>query len=303
MPDFGAGAEYRPKRGMPHVSFVLHDNADATAFSALAEANALCPMTITAVPSQPATPREEPAIRVILVEDDEDLRQGVADYLRLQAIDVTEVASGIAFYTALMGGEFDIAILDVNLPDVSGFDLARTVSAGKRMGIIMMTARTGREDRLHGYEQGADLYLTKPVDSEELALAITNLGRRVRAAAVSAKPQTSAEERAPVQAATTQGAWTLNMQRCRLVSPQGVQILLSGREAMLMELLARATGATVPRHAMDALLGNSSSDPESRRLDAALRRLRVKARTAGADLPLHAVHAVGIRFIGVLSLA
>ena len=284
---------------MPHVSFVLHDDIHATAFPAHAEPHAQCPMTTAAVPFPPAPPREEPAIRVILVEDDEDLRQGIADYLRLQAIDVTDVASGIAFYTALMGGEFDIAILDVNLPDVSGFELARTVSAGKRMGVIMLTARTGREDRLKGYEQGADLYLTKPVDSEELALAIANLARRVR----SAKPQPAVQERASADAPAAQGAWTLDMQRCRLVSPQGLPILLSGREAMLMECLVRATGATVPRQAMDALLGNSSSDPESRRLDAALRRLRMKARAAGADLPLHAVHAVGIRFIGLLSLA
>lgn len=257
-------------------------------------------MTTRALPLQAETPRDDRSVRVILVEDDEDLRQGIADYLRLQAIDVTDVASGIAFYTALMGGEFDIAILDVNLPDVSGFELARTVSARKRMGVIMLTARTSREDRLHGYELGADLYLTKPVDSEELALAIANLGRRIRSAATPTKPQADVGERASTEAAASQGAWILDLQQCRLISPQGVPIPLSGREVMLIELLARATGATVPRQVMDALLGNSSSDPESRRLDAALRRLRMKARASGADLPLHAVHAVGMRFMGTL---
>ena len=71
---------------------------------------------------------------------------------------------------------------------------------------------------------------------------------------------------------------------------------------MLVELLARAMGATVARQSLEALLGNSNADPESRRLDAALRRLRMKARAVGADLPLHAVHAFGVRFIGKLSL-
>jgi two-component system torCAD operon response regulator TorR len=267
-----------------------------------AETDTQCFMTISSPPSRAAAPIVDHPVRVIFVEDDEDLRQSVADYLRLQAIDVTDVASGIAFYTALMGGEFDIAILDVNLPDVSGFELARTVTARKRMGIVMLTARTSREDRLHGYEQGADLYLTKPVDSQELALAIANLGRRIRSTLAEASPDRASMQPVPVEAPIVQEAWMLDLRRHRLISPQGISILLSGREAMLLELLARATGATVPRQALDALLTNARSDPESRRLDAALHRLRMKARTAGADLPLHAVHAFGVRFIGELGL-
>lgn len=237
-------------------------------------------------------------MRVILVEDDHDLRQGIADYLRLKTIDVTDVASGVGFYTVLMDSDFDIAILDVNLPDVSGFELARAVSSRKRMGVIMLTARTGREDRIKGYEQGADLYLTKPVDGEELALAIGNLARRIRSADGPTTDTAASQRRSGI----VEGAWLLELQRRRLMSPAGVPILLSGREAMLMEHLARAKGATVSRAAIDALLGHHHSDPESRRLDAAFRRLRMKARTAGADLPLHVVHAAGVRFIGLLNI-
>lgn len=97
-------------------------------------------------------------IRVILVEDDHDLRQSVADYLRLRKIDVTEVASGIELYKALRQERYDIAVLDVNLPDVSGFDLARDLASQKDMGVILLTARTGRDDRVRGYAGGADLY-------------------------------------------------------------------------------------------------------------------------------------------------
>jgi two-component system torCAD operon response regulator TorR len=258
-------------------------------------------MTTTALSPQAAKSSSDRAVRVILVEDDHDLRQGIADYLRLQAIEVTDVASGAGFYTTLMDGDFDIAILDVNLPDVSGFELARAISSSKPMGVIMLTARTGREDRIKGYEQGADLYLTKPVDGEELALAIANLARRVRSAALSAGKIVDDKDRSLERA--TQHQWLLDLQRHRLTSPEGVPILLSGREAMLVEQLARAAGATVPRNVLDTLFGNSSSDPESRRLDAALRRLRMKARAAGADLPLHVVHAVGVRFIGALRVA
>ena len=261
-------------------------------------------MTTTALPSQAAKTRDDraAAIRAILVEDDHDLRQGIADYLRLKAIDVTAVASGVGFYTTLMGDDFDIAILDVNLPDISGFELARVISSSKRMGVIMLTARAGREDRIKGYEQGADLYLTKPVDGEELALAVNNLARRVRQAASAPAGPAGQGERSPDTPSVVERPWLLDLRRRQLTSPAGVPILLSGREAMLVEHLARAAGATVPRNVMETLLGNSSSDLESRRLDAALRRLRMKARAAGADLPLHVVHAVGVRFIGVLNV-
>jgi len=258
-------------------------------------------MTTTVLSPQAAKSGSDRAVRVILIEDDHDLRQGIADYLRLQAIEVTDVASGAGFYTTLMDGDFDVAILDVNLPDVSGFELARVISSTKPMGVIMLTARTGREDRIKGYEQGADLYLTKPVDGEELALAIANLARRVRSTASSAKATADDKDHALAQA--TEHQWLLDLQRHRLTSPEGRAILLSGREAMLMETLARAAGATVPRHVLDTLFGTGSADPESRRLDAALRRLRMKARAAGCDLPLHVVHAVGVRFVGTLKLA
>ncbi len=257
-------------------------------------------MTTKAIFSQAAIVQDQraTAIRVILVEDDHDLRHGIADYLRLQAIDVTDVASGIGFYTALIRNDFDVAILDVNLSDVSGFELARAASSGKRIGVIMLTARANREDRINGYEQGADLYLTKPVDGEELALAIGNLARRIRA--IATPSANAASSNGP--SATTHQPWLLELQQRRLIAPAGVSIQLSGREAMLMEHLASAAGATVSRGAIDTLLGHTHSDRESRRLDAALRRLRMKARAAGVDLPLHIVHAAGVRFVGTVTV-
>lgn len=229
-----------------------------------------------------------PAIRVILVEDDHDLRQSIADYLRLRGNDVTDVSSGLGFYKAMSYGAFDVAILDINLPDISGFELARGVAAaGRRMGVIILSARAHRNDRIQGYAEGADLYLTKPVDGEELSLAISNLAQRVQV--VSQPPAISSTR-------DVSRAWRIELDRRRLVSPQGVSIPLSGRETMLMEGLARSEGATLSRTAIAALFGHENSDPESRRLDAALRRLRLKARQADADLPLQIIHAIGVRF-------
>lgn len=233
---------------------------------------------------------------VILVEDDHDLRQSLADYLRLSNMLVTEAASGIAFYRALQAGRFDIAVLDVNLPDTSGFDLAADVAGRHDMGVILLTARIGREDRVRGYGKGADIYLTKPVDSEELALAIGNLARRMRLAS-SAIPE--------VSAAVGRGnaGWQLDRRRRTLHAPGIGTAKLSARETMLLELLARHGDATVSRAAISSLFGDAEPDPESRRLDAALARLRAKLKAEGMDLPFQVVHSVGLRLVRAISVA
>lgn len=239
--------------------------------------------------SAPAQDDLHGTVRIILVEDDTELRQGLAEYLRLNRLQVTEAASGLAFYKSLRSQAFDIAILDVNLPDTTGYELAKDISSEHHMGIIMLTARTRREDRVRGYSDGADLYLTKPVDGEELLLAVRNLARRVREGG-SAQPQTAA-------------AWKLDPQHQRLSAPNGNVVALSGREVMLLEQFVKMPGATIPRQTLSELLGYGIPSAENRALDAALRRLRHKANECGITLPLSVVHAVGIRFTAPLSLA
>jgi len=242
---------------------------------------------------QNASP-DEPPVRTLLVEDDADLRQGLADYLRLSGVHVTEAGSGVGFYRALRGGDFDVAIVDINLPDVSGFELARDLAPERGVGVIMLTARTGRDDRMRGYAEGADIYLTKPVDSEELLHVTRNLARRVRHARAS--QQEAADDARP-------DGWRIDAGRQQLISPDGVAIPLSGRELMLLERMAEAGGDTVPRLALAQRLGYGDVSAESRSLDAVLRRLRQKSADCGVELPLRAVHAVGLRFMGRLHLA
>ena len=234
----------------------------------------------------------DPGINVLLVEDDDDFRQGLADYLRLRNVSVTEVSSGIGYFKATRGTRYDVAIIDINLPDISGYELARDLSEGGLTGVIMLTARTGRDDRIKGYGAGADLYLTKPVDGEELYLAIQNLARRIS--------QSGQRDRH----ASPSGSWRLDVSQQRLVSPDGWEVTLTGREMMLMQYLAEVEqGVTVPRSALVELLGYDNLAPESRGLDAVLRRLRQKASDANCELPLHTVHALGIRFSAQLSVA
>jgi DNA-binding response OmpR family regulator len=235
-------------------------------------------------------------IQVILVEDDRDLRQGIAEYLRFNAMQVTDVASGVGFYKAFRKSAFDVAILDVNLPDTNGYDLARDLSAEQTLGVIMLTARSGRTDKLQGYAAGADLYLAKPVDGEELVLAIRNLARRVRQAEGS--PRTSSG----MASSGADGGWRLDLRHYRLLAPGNVSIDLTGREVMILEQLAKAKGGTIPRRVLAEALGYGAHGAENRGLDVALSRLRQKTNAQGVELPLHAVHSVGVRFTVALEV-
>jgi two-component system OmpR family response regulator len=254
--------------------------------------------TISPSPDNPPEANASHDVRVILVEDDQDLRQSIADYLRLRQIHVTEAASGIEFYKALRQERYDIAVLDVNLPDVSGFDLARDIVTQKDVGIILLTARTGRDDRVRGYADGADLYLTKPVDGEELTLAIMNLARRIRDAA----GQKSVKRAGP--AATSEGTpWRLDRKSQVLHASDGMSVKLAAREVMLLEYLALRPGVAVSRDEISSLFSHDQLHPESRRIDAALARLRAKLKAGGMELPLQVVHSAGLRLLEAIEVS
>lgn len=224
-------------------------------------------------------------VRVILVEDDYDLRQGLTDFLRLNGFAVTSVANGAEFSLAVSTDVFDVAIVDINLPDTNGFDITRSLTEKTNLGVIIVTARTLRDDKIRGYAEGANLYLTKPVDGDELVLAIKNLSDRIKRVA-------NVKQRPP----QPQWNWCIDCASQRLISPQGSEIRLSGREAKLILCLAKANGRIVSRADLTRSTGYKELGAQTRSLDAVVRRLRSKAREVGLELPIHVVHGVGFHF-------
>ena len=118
--------------------------------------------------------------RVVIIEDDRDLRESIIRFLSVSGVAAEGVGSVLDFYREIVVGNFDVAVVDVNLPDQSGFTLADYLRRSSDLGIIIITARDGMEDRVRGYGAGADLYLVKPVNMPELVAAIINLTRRSR---------------------------------------------------------------------------------------------------------------------------
>lgn len=120
------------------------------------------------------------APRIVLVDDEEDLREPVADYLRENGLDVAEASGGRALDCVLAAAPVQLAVLDVSMPEEDGFSIARRLRArDERLGIIMLTARRDVIDRIVGLELGADDYLMKPFEPRELLARIRAVLRRL----------------------------------------------------------------------------------------------------------------------------
>lgn len=226
-------------------------------------------------------------VKAILVEDDCDLRHSIADCLTLAGHSVTGVGNAVELYQALTADRFDVAILDVNLPHYDGFDIASHLAERTTMAIVMTTVRGGIEDRVRGYRSGADLYLVKPVDCDELSAAIEALVHRRRPAA--ADPAAGA-------------VWRFDRGAFTLIAPGGAVVSLTRREALLVDRLLRAEGAVVARQDLVAALGESAVGPAgSRALDVSISRLRAKVQAGcGVALPLQTIQGAGLAFLGRL---
>lgn len=220
--------------------------------------------------------------RVLLVEDDADLRSSLTSYLSMAGLTVTGVGSCRECYAALPGAGFQVAVVDVALPDQSGLVLTEYLRANTDLKIILLTARERLEDRLSGYAAGAHNYFVKPVDARELLAAIISL----------ASAETAVRERDLPYGPE----WRLRRASWHLVPPGGEAIQLTALEQQLLELLVASPGRIVARDTLLTGLYQRSDEHSGRALDSLVRRLRNKIAAAGHTSPIKTAHAVGFCF-------
>ncbi|WP_052949907.1 response regulator transcription factor [Dyella japonica] len=222
-------------------------------------------------------------LRVLMLEDDELLRDHVL-VPQLQRFGFEVVAAGNAsVLERYMQPRWpDILILDVGLPDADGFDLTRELrSKMGDVGIVMLTGRNGMADRVRGLTEGADAYLTKPVDVDLLGATLYSLARRLRALP-------------PAQA----GRWRLDADGWCLLEPAGNAVALTKTEGKLLTRLLETPNHPVSRAELIEMLTDNVYDFDTHRLDSLIHRLRKKVqRVVGAPLPLNAVHGEGYVFV------
>ena len=204
-------------------------------------------------------------MRVLLVEDDPILGDGLAAGLRQSGLAVDWVRDGESAIGALNAERFDLAVFDLGLPGLSGMDaLRRLRKGGHDLPVLILTARDATPDKVAGLDAGADDYLVKPVQIEELAARIRALLRR------------AAGRAAPL---LRHGALTLDP-AARQVDLGGQAVELPPREFALLHLLLENAGRVVPRSQIEQSLYAWNDEPGSNTLDVHIHHLR---RKLGAD--------------------
>lgn len=232
-------------------------------------------------------PMENCALKILLVEDNDDLREATSAFLRQQGHDVRSIPMAEEVNDAAGGFVPDVYVIDLNLPGEDGLSLARRLRATHlNVGIVITTARTQIGDRVVGYESGADLYLTKPVHPKELLAGIMALAKRLRSPS------------APAPSHILQ----LNLSRLQLQGPEG-NVDLTAAESQLLFAFARAPGRTIERWQLAEMISSGGEQPAAAALEMRIARLRKKLAAAGAEPPyIKALHKVGYTLCNALVL-
>ena len=204
--------------------------------------------------------------KVLILEDEDSIRSFVVINLRRAGFEPVEAATGQAALDALRADpEIRVALLDVMLPDIDGFEVCRRIRAeDKNVGIIMLSARGQEMDKITGLVSGADDYVTKPFSTAELTARIDALYRR------------TGEEPAPARTdELRQGPFLLNT-RTRVLEKNGERIKLTQIEYALMQIFMLNPGTAISREQLLSDVWGRDSDGDDKVVDVNIRRLRIK---------------------------
>ena len=201
-------------------------------------------------------------MRVLVVEDEPSLREGIADLLRGDGHTVTAVGDGVAGVEAGLGELFELVVLDLMLPRLDGIEVCRRLrSARPGLPILMLTARGSEDDKVRGLGEGADDYVTKPFSARELLARVRALGRRA--------PATESLDEVQVDGAVIDLA--------RMVVVRGEQrTALTPREVGIVRWLFRHQDRIVTRAELLEQVFGQRGDLQTRAVDMAIAVLRKK---------------------------
>ncbi|MBT2747659.1 MULTISPECIES: response regulator transcription factor [unclassified Lysobacter] len=216
-----------------------------------------------------------------VVDDDRTFREDVLlPVLSHSGFCVVGMDGALELYRSMTLRSYDLILLDVGLPDEDGFSIAAHLRRlSPRVGIVMLTGYDSAQDRMRGLRAGADAYLPKPVDMDEVVTTLHNLARWVI-------PDASA--------APASSHWRLDERGWCILTPGGVEIELNLAERQVMAMLAAAAGLPVQRETLIASLVKNAYDFDPHRLEMLVHRLRKKCQQAAEEeLPLRAVRGIG----------
>lgn len=220
--------------------------------------------------------------RVLVVEDEESIRRGLCDVLSFRGFEVQVAEDGLRALELLEAERFELVLLDVMLPELDGFSVCQRLRArGDQTPIVMLTAKGSEEDVVHGFELGADDYVTKPFSVRELLARVQAVLKRLG-------PVPSERFRC--------GPFEVDGARAEARSGDAV-IALSTRELRILQLLAQEPGRIVSRRRLlrEAWDMNNAEHVETRTVDVHVAKLRKKL---GCEGLIETVRGQGYRLCG-----
>ena len=225
-------------------------------------------------------------LNIIVVEDNDELREATVDALRAEGHQVLGLDCAEALPEQASWRRVDLMVVDLNLPGEDGLALTRRLrSSQPDIGIIMVTARGLSTDKRRGYACGADIYMTKPVALDELTAAIQNLSHRLKPEAV------------PV------ARLTLNLRRHILHCPNETEVQLSSQESALLAAFGRAAEWRLETWQLIEILEKDSAEDPKAAVEILIARLRKKLLQAGcAELAVKSIRSWGYQMSGQLHL-
>lgn len=220
-------------------------------------------------------------MRILLVEDDTELAKILTDGFRDHHVEVVTEANFQDGLRRALLGQYGVIVLDVMLPGGDGFELCRRLRAkGNSTPILMLTARSGLDDRVTGLECGADDYLSKPFAFKELVARVRALSRR--------QPALKEEKKVV-------GDFEMDF-RTRTVTRGGAPVPLTAKEWELLELLVEHEGTIVTRPQITERVWDENHDPFTNVLEVLVRRLRRKIDDGHEPKLIHTIRGAGYRF-------
>ena len=209
------------------------------------------------------------AAHIVVVDDDREVRETVAEYLRRNGFAVTEADGGGQLREVMSSRPIDLALLDINMPGDDGLTLAREIRSSGEAGIIMLTANNDDLDKIVGLEVGADDYVTKPFNPRELLARVKAVLRRARSGAGERPTGTLGRE-------VQMGKCRLNLDERKLFEADGGEVALTAMEFDLLRTFAENPRRVLSRDQLLDLAHSKEMEPFDRSIDTRITRIRRK---------------------------
>lgn len=201
--------------------------------------------------------------KILVVEDEEDIREVVSQYLRVEGYEVTEAENGLKALSYFNKQDFDLIISDVMMPGIDGFEMLKTIRIVSNIPVIMLTAKAEEIDRLKGFETGVDDYMTKPFSPKELVMRVKVWLKRIYA-----------EESNLLKV----GPFSMDVNKMMLTKNNEV-IELTAKEFEIMQFFMQNKAQVFSREAIIDKIFGYDYEGYSRNIDAMIKKIRQKIET------------------------